>query len=167
MPLTDAIALGTLLITVIALVFAIYAIVKEFSIRSLVKRVADMEAKLDRETASLRVGILVEEICAAYLVDSGSNKVHELQMIKVLLNRLIYASNDEERLSTLLSLNGFANPKHESFFAQLKDFYVSLWNGFEWRSSPISKDFKKEYADTFGEDIEVSANKKVLWRFLH
>ena len=125
-----------------------------------------MEKRMEDEISGLRLGLVIEEICGKYLIDSGIDRAGEMQAVRVLLFRIVYASRRDELLNTLLSLNGHANPYYKQFCSELREFYMSLWVSGRWHDIKLDEEFRREFLGTFGEDIDTAITASYLWEFL-
>lgn len=162
----EVLSLGAFVVTAVGLAFALLAVIKEVSHQRIERRMTKLEARIDTEISGLRLGLVIEEICGKYVLESAHDRVSEVQTIRVQLFRIIYSSKQAELIEALIELNGFANPFYKEFFFGLREFYMATWSSNKWHQLGLKEAFRREFLETFDEDIDAAVANSYLWEYL-
>lgn len=143
----------TLLATIIMLVFAIIAIMKEFQLGRIRKTIDTLETDVRKGIRIIESSARIEEVCSAFVDDNSADSVFDYQKIKVNLYKLIRTRNEEEIISAVLTLNSYARNENPKYKQRLKYFYIELWHDKKFHESNVADEFSIEYKRTFHESI--------------
>ena len=154
------IGFGTLLITFIAVVLAVYAFIREIQFGRLREEVRNAKKEFHKASEKLEFSMEIEELCNRFLVENSDSRSSELQRFKVSLYRLAFSSDSEVVEDATRYICEAANPLKNnsengsySLHNGIKGFLQHLWFRKRFHSLSIAKETAEEYRLTFGEPI--------------